>query len=114
MYMIEGHRMNNDDLQHKIIATLDQKARHHHNRHQVMENVFVHIEQKRHERFNRWGITGFALAAAITGIVVVPNGLIEESQQQQQISVSTPKLTPQLVDDLEMLLVLGEDIKHGR
>ncbi len=105
--------MQNDDLQHKIIAALNQKAKGHYRQHQVINGVFTRIAQKEHERFNRWGIAGFALAAAITGIVVVPNGFFNDAQNPSQIVVNTPKLTPQLADDLEMLLVLGEDITHG-
>ena len=99
--------MQHDDL-NKIIEALDHKAKHHSNKHIVMEGVFQKIEEKHHQRFNRWGIAGFALAAAITGITILPTNMIPDSPETSA-NITTPKLTPQLADDLEMLLVLGED-----
>lgn len=109
--MIEGHRMKQDDVHNKIIQTLNHKAKTHHQRQNVMQNVMVAIENKRHNRYNRWGLTGLALAAAITGIAVVPGTFFQE--RDTQLSMTSPKLTPQLADDLDMLLVLGEDRTHG-
>lgn len=105
--------MQHDDLNKKIIDALETKAQQHTKKHVVMDNVFQRLEQKTHQKFNRWGLAGFALAAAITGFTIVPNTVLTEGAQPQDMKVSTPKLTPQLADDLEMLLVLGEDTTHG-
>lgn len=103
--------MQHDDLNKKIVEALEHKAKNHSKKHAVMENVFQKIEEKHHHRFNRWGIAGFALAAAITGVTILPSNVIQKNAETTA-NVSTPKLTPQLADDLEMLLVLGEDT-HG-
>ena len=58
-------------------------------------------------------MTGFALAAAITGFVILPNSVEIVGKPQNQVIVN-PKLSPQMVEDLEMLMVLGEDkVQHG-
>lgn len=102
--------MEKDDLLKKqIISTLNEKVAQQHASQLIIRSVFASIEQRRHQKYNRWGI-GLAFAAAITGISIIPSGI---DQKQTEIMVNTPKLTPQLADDLEMLLVLGEDIKHG-
>ncbi|RSP70305.1 hypothetical protein EA729_13005, partial [Acinetobacter baumannii] len=60
-----------------------------------------------------WKMTGFALAAAITGFVILPNSVDMLDKPQNQVVVN-PKLSPQMVEDLEMLMVLGEDkVQHG-
>lgn len=104
--------MQKDDFKQSIINALNNKAKHM-PRHAVAQKVFERLEEKRHEKYNRWGI-GLALAAAITGLSIVPTTLITDNSQQDKAAViSIPKLTPQLADDLEMLLVLGEDVTHG-
>jgi hypothetical protein len=58
-------------------------------------------------------MTGFALAAAITGIVVLPNSIDLADKPQNQVIVN-PKLSPQMVEDMEMLMAFGEDrVPHG-
>jgi hypothetical protein len=65
------------------------------------------------ESYGLWKMSGFALAAAIAGFVVLPNSVTLDEKPHNQV-VSTPKLSPQMVEDLEMLLVLGEDtVPHG-
>ena len=110
--------MKKDDFkqkfEQKIVNALQSKAdQQTQYKHVVIDNVFARLEQHRHERFNRWGLAGFALAAAITGVAVVPSSFFEATPDQQQATVTTTKLSPQLADDLEMLLVLGEDATHG-
>ncbi|TXJ09585.1 MAG: hypothetical protein E6Q25_02735 [Acinetobacter sp.] len=99
-----------DDFKQSILHALNEKADNM-PRHIVIQTVFERLEEKRHAKYNRWGI-GLALAAAITGLSIVPTTLITDNTPQDKIA-STPKLTPQLADDLEMLLVLGEDATHG-
>ena len=58
-------------------------------------------------------MSGFALVATITGFVILPNAVTLNETPQTQV-VSVPKLSPQMVEDLEMLMVLGEDkAPHG-
>ena len=106
--MIEEHNMQHDDLNTKIIKALEDKAQNHSKKHVVIDQVFNKIEEQKHQRFNRWGLAGFALAAAITGISIFPSHVVKPTNEPV-LSVSSAKLTPQLADDLEMLLVLGED-----
>ena len=105
--------MQHDDLNKQVIKTLESKAQNHVNKQRVMNNVFAKVEQRHHRKFNRWGFTGFALAAAITGFAILPNNLLNEPKESHGITVNSAKLSPQLADDLEMLLVLGEDATHG-
>lgn len=105
--------MKKDDFEQKIVSALNKKAEQQEQfKYAVIDNVFDRIDQQRHERFNRWGLAGFALAAAITGVAVVPSSFFDNTNDQQATITST-KLSPQLADDLDMLLVLGEDVTHG-
>lgn len=104
--------MKKDDFEQKIVSALNKKAEQQAQfKYAVIDNVFDRIDQQRHERFNRWGLAGFALAAAITGVAVVPSSFFDNTNDQQATITST-KLSPQLADDLDMLLVLGEDVTH--
>lgn len=79
----------------------------------VMQNVLNDIQEQKSSRYTMWRMSGFALAAAITGFVVLPNSAVFDAQPETQVIV-TPKLSPQMMEDLEMLLVLGEDkVPHG-
>ena len=106
--------MNHDDFAKRVTSKLDQLANQHRNKAAVMDNVLDQIQQKKPaHRFNSWKMTGFALAAAITGFVIIPNLDGFEDQPQQQVVVG-PKLSPQMMEDLDMLSVLGEDTSpHG-
>lgn len=106
--------MYDDPFKQKIVKALDQQAKSHRSRHAVMQGVLARIEENRHRKFNRWGIAGFALAAAITGFAVIPTDMLQTNKDKvSPVQLSSQRLTPQLADDLEMLLVLGEDAKHG-
>lgn len=79
----------------------------------VMQNVLNDIQEQKSSRNSMWRMSGFALAAAITGFIVLPNSAVFDTQPETQVIV-TPKLSPQMMEDLEMLLVLGEDkVPHG-
>lgn len=112
---MEVHHMNNDDFTKQVTAKLDELARHHRNKAVVMNNVLDRIQDQPTSRFGNWKMTGFALAAAITGFVVVPNAfdVSNEAHAPQQVVIS-PKLSPQMMEDLDMLSVFGEDKNsHG-
>ncbi|MBP6113291.1 MAG: hypothetical protein KA474_00925 [Acinetobacter sp.] len=106
---------NNDEFAKQVTAKLDQLAHNHRNKAVVMDHVLEKIQTKSiTSQFMNWKITGFALAAAITGFVVLPNAVdFGEKPNTQQVIVS-PKLSPQMMEDLEMLSVFGEDkVVHG-
>lgn len=104
--------MNHDDFLKHVTQKLDGMAQQHKGKPIVMNHVLEEIHAQKHSRFAFLKMSGFALAAAIAGVVVLPNiGTHDEPQTQV---VSTPKLSPQMVEDLEMLMVLGEDkVPHG-
>ncbi|MHA3891423.1 hypothetical protein [Acinetobacter sp. GXMZU3951] len=105
--------MKQDDFLKQVTAKLDGLAQQHKDKPLVMNHVLDHIQQQKTSRFGYLKMTGFALAAAIAGIVVLPNSVDLSEKPQNQVVV-TPKLSPQMVEDLEMLLVLGEDkVPHG-
>lgn len=107
--------MKNDDFAKQLTAKLDQAARQHRNKAVVIDRVLDEIQEKSLvSRFNAWKMTGFALAAAIAGFVIVPNSFdVQNTPSNQQVVVS-PKLSPQMMEDLEMLSVFGEDTTvHG-
>lgn len=104
--------MKQDDFLKQMTAKLEGLAQQHKDKPVVMNHVLDEIQQQKTSRYGLWKMSGFALAAALAAIVVLPNSVIEEQPQTQV--VSTPKLSPQMVEDLEMLMVLGEDkVPHG-
>ena len=107
--------MKNDDFAKQVTSKLDHLARHHRNKTVVMEHVLESIQEKSLlSSFMTWKTTGFALAAAITGFVILPNAVeLTEQPSNQQVIVS-PKLSPQMMEDLDMLSVFGEEkLAHG-
>lgn len=106
---------NNDEFAKQVTAKLDQLAHKHRNKAVVMEHVLEKIQTKSiASQLMTLKMTGFALAAAITGFVILPNAVdLGEKPNTQQVVVS-PKLSPQMMEDLEMLSVFGEDkVVHG-
>ncbi|CAM4227849.1 hypothetical protein F901_02299 [Acinetobacter dispersus] len=106
--------MKKDEFTKQVTSKLDQLARdQHHNKMLVMNHVLDTVQKKPTSYYSVWKMTGFAFAAAIMGIVVLPSSLQLADQPQNQVVVN-PKLSPQMVEDMEMLLVLGEDkVPHG-
>ena len=104
---------NNDEFAKQVTAKLDQLAHNHRNKAVVMDHVLEKIQDKKLSRYGFFKMSGYALAAAITGFVVIPNALDISNQPESQ-AIVTPKLSPQMVEDLEMLMVMGEDkVPHG-
>ena len=105
--------MKQDDFLKQVTSKLDALAQHHKDKPVVMNQVIENIQDRAASRYGLWKMSGFALAAAIAGFVVLPNSVTLDEKPHNQV-VSTPKLSPQMVEDLEMLLVLGEDtVPHG-
>ena len=104
--------MNQDDFLKQVTSKLDGLAQQHKDKPVVMHHVLEEIQDSKPSRFAFLKMSGFALAAAIAGVVVLPN-LSDHNEPQTQM-VSVPKLSPQMLEDLEMLMVLGEDkVPHG-
>ncbi|ENX63412.1 MULTISPECIES: hypothetical protein [Acinetobacter] len=106
--------MKKDEFTKQVTSKLDQLAKEqHHNKMMVMNHVLDTVQKKPTSYYSVWKMTGFAFAAALMGIVVLPSSLQLADQPQNQVVVN-PKLSPQMVEDMEMLLVLGEDkVPHG-
>ncbi|ENU23284.1 hypothetical protein GCM10025882_20590 [Acinetobacter gyllenbergii] len=106
--------MKKDEFTKHVTSRLDQLAKEqHHNKMMVMNHVLDTVQKKPTSYYSVWKMTGFAFAAALMGIVVLPSSLQLADQPQNQVVVN-PKLSPQMVEDMEMLLVLGEDkVPHG-
>ena len=106
--------MNKDEFTKQVTSKLDQLAKEqHHNKMLVMNHVLDTVQNKPTSYYSIWKMTGFALAAAITGIVVLPNSIDLADKPQNQVIVN-PKLSPQMVEDMEMLMAFGEDrVPHG-
>ncbi|UDM39104.1 hypothetical protein LIS44_05110 [Acinetobacter haemolyticus] len=105
--------MKQDDFLKQVTSKLDGLAQHHKAKPVVMHHVIEEIQARETSRYGLWKMSGFALATAIAGFVVLPNSF-EMSEKPQNQVVVTPKLSPQMVEDLEMLMVLGEDkVPHG-
>lgn len=106
--------MKKDEFTKHVTSKLDQLAKEqHHNKMMVMNHVLDTVQKKPTSYYSVWKMTGFAFAAALMGIMVLPSSLQLADQPQNQVVVN-PKLSPQMVEDMEMLLVLGEDkVPHG-
>lgn len=106
--------MKKDEFTKQVTSKLDQLAREqHHNKMLVMNHVLDSVQKKHTSFYSIWKMTGFAFAAAIMGIVVLPSSLQLTDKSQNQVIVN-PKLSPQMVEDMEMLMVLGEGkVPHG-
>ena len=106
--------MKKDEFTKQVTSKLDQLAREqHHNKMLVMNHVLDSVQKKHTSFYSIWKMTGFAFAAAIMCIVVLPSSLQLTDKPQNQVIVN-PKLSPQMVEDMEMLMVLGEGkVPHG-
>lgn len=109
--------MKNDDFAKKITDQLNHRAKNHEDKHVVMYKVIEKIHAEKSRRHSVWKMTGFALAATLTGFIVLPNALNIPNKSQTQHAIvnnNANKLSPQMVEDLEMVMVFGEDQNtHG-
>ena len=106
--------MKKDEFTKQVTSKLDQLAREQHpNKMLVMNHVLDSVQKRPTSFYSIWKMTGFAFAAAIMGVVVLPSALQLTDKPQNQVIVN-PKLSPQMVEDMEMLMVLGEGkVPHG-
>ncbi|OTG87613.1 hypothetical protein B9T31_03700 [Acinetobacter sp. ANC 4558] len=105
--------MKKDDFLKQVTSKLNGLAQQHQDKPMIMNNVLEHIHDKKTNRFGLWKMSGFAVAAALAGFIIFPNSSDFTPKTENQVVIS-PKLSPQMVEDLEMLMILGEDkIPHG-
>ena len=107
----------NDDFAKKIVYKLENVAQEHKNKDLVINQVLDQVRHERHRQHNIWKMTSFALAATLAAFLIVPNVFHLESKQQPQqtiVNTNNSKLSPQMMEDLEMVMVFGEDKNsHG-
>lgn len=101
--------MKNDQFNQDVSKKLDQLAQQHNGKAIVMQNVMARIEKSSSPRLALWKLTGYAMAAAIMGVVVIPSALDITPNQYPQHTQLNPKLSPQMIEDLEMLAIFAED-----
>lgn len=90
----------------KIISKLEQGAQQHPDQEQLVQQVMQSIHKRSTSRRQTWAFSGLALAAALTAVTFAPD-LLTHSQQLSPEQINTVKLSPQMVEDLEMLSLLG-------
>ena len=89
--------MKKDEFTKRVTSRLDQLAKEqHHNKMLVMNHVLDSVQKKPSSFYNIWKMSGFAFAAAIMGIVVLPGSLQLADKPQNQV-IANPKLSPQMV-----------------
>ena len=103
-----------DEFTRHIVQALNQQAKQHPARMLVVDHVMVAVKPVKRHRIRTWTMSGMALAAAISGISIVPNFFPNTHQEKLNEVVAAPKLSPQMIEDLEMLSLLGsENQKYG-
>ena len=105
--------MKNDDFNPLIRHKLNQLASEHPKKSSVIHHVMDKVQKTEAATGYTWKLSGLALAAALTGLVVLPMTPNLQSDPPKQVNVD-PKLSPQLLEDIDMLMVFAEDANtHG-
>lgn len=103
-----------DEFTRNIVRTLEQGAEQHPDKEIVLTHVMQAIKPRQSANRRTWAIGGFALAAAISGISLAPNLLSQQPNIQPNQIAESAKMSPQMIEDLEMLSLLGmESDKYG-
>ncbi|RYZ98868.1 MAG: hypothetical protein EOO68_13240 [Moraxellaceae bacterium] len=104
----------NDPFIKNLIDPLEQEARQHPAQSDVMAHVMQAVQPRAPAKRHVWAMGGFALAAAITGLTLAPSLLSHQPVVEPAQTMNTAKLSPQMIEDLEMLSLLGTDTqKYG-
>lgn len=98
---------SHDEFTQQMIAKLNQAARQHPDQQDVERYVLAEIAPRKAHRTRTWAMGGMALAAAITGITIIPSLVPNPHAEQMKQATISPKLSPQMIEDLEMLSLLG-------
>lgn len=97
-----------------VVSKLEQQAKQHPMQQQVVEQVMLSIQHKTYHKPQSWALGGLALAAALTAISFAPDLLNNSQKITSEQTVNNVKLSPQMVEDLEMLSLLGmEKANYG-
>ncbi len=103
-----------EEFTQKIVRKLEQGAKQHLDTELVLNHVMQAIKPRQAANRRTWVMGGFALAAAITGIGLLPNLLSQQPSIQPNQVAESAKMSPQMIEDLEMLSLLGmENSKYG-
>lgn len=97
-----------DEFTRDIVKALNQIAQQHPHQADVERFVEQAIQPARKQHTRKWAFGGLALAAALTGITVAPH-MIQAWHQEQVNQAAAPKLSPQMMEDMEMLSLLGTE-----
>lgn len=98
-----------DEFTKQIISKLNQAAYQHPDQADVAKYVLAEITPRKSHKVRVWAMGGLALAAALSGITVIPTLLPNPHAEQMNQAVVAPKLSPQMIEDLEMLSLLGAE-----
>lgn len=103
-----------DEFTQKIVRSLEQGAKQHPDQEVVLKHVMQAIRPVQTANRRNWVMGGFALAAAITGIGLLPTLVSQQPDLQPNQIAESAKMSPQMIEDLEMLSLLGmENSKYG-
>ena len=103
-----------DEFTRKIVHKLELGAQQHPDQDLVLTHVMQAIKPRPAVKQRTWAMGGFALAAAITGIGLMPSLLSFQPSIQPNQLADSAKMSPQMIEDLEMLSLLGmESDKYG-
>lgn len=103
-----------DEFTRTIVRTLEQGAEQHPDKGVVLTHVIQAIKPRHAANRRTWAMGGFALAAAITGIGLAPSLLSQQPSIQPNQIAESAKMSPQMIEDLEMLSLLGmENDNYG-
>ncbi|MBF7694913.1 hypothetical protein [Acinetobacter rathckeae] len=109
--------MNKNQFEQNITKKLDTLAQQHPNKSQVITHVLGHIKDKKANKRHMWKVTSLAFAAVLASIAIAPNVfhfMNKNDDASQTAMATTEKLSPQMVEDLEMVMVFGENNpRHG-
>ena len=97
-----------DEFTRQIVQALNQLSQQHPNQADVARQVEQAIRPQRKQQTRKWAFGSLALAAALTGVTVAPH-LIQVWHQDQVNQAVAPKLSPQMMEDMEMLSLLGTE-----
>lgn len=96
-----------DEFTQHIVHVLNQQAKQHPARPLIVDHVMAAVKPAKKHRIRTWTMGGMALAAAISGVSIVPSFFPNAHQEKLNEVVAAPKLSPQMIEDLEMLSLLG-------
>lgn len=104
-----------EEFTRNIVQKLEQAAQQHPEQELVLSYVMQAIKPRRVVIKQRtWAMSGFALAAAISGIALLPNLISQQPNAQPNQIAESAKMSPQMIEDLEMLSLFGvESDKYG-